>query len=256
MTVNTPQQSSQSTHSQVSAPRQARSGWTPGRIVALVVGALLLLGATGMLAGGNVVLALDDEWRQDGYLTSNKIPLATGGHAVAAAGIEVDAYTPESLLGTARLRAGSTDGRTPVFVGVARTDEAAAYLAGVRHATVTEIGEHTEYTDHAGGAPVVRPADAGIWMAQATGSGTQVLTWPFGDGPWTVVVMNADGSAGIDVSTDVGATLPVIPRIGRWLLVGSLFVALVGIVMIAAAANAIPARRRTHLQADRKGVDS
>ncbi|RZT17458.1 hypothetical protein EV649_5000 [Kribbella sp. VKM Ac-2569] len=52
------------------------------------------------------------------------------------------------------------------------------------------------------------------------------------------------GSAGVAASTDVGATLPVLPQIGRWLLVGGLVVALGGAVLILAAVNLLPHRRR------------
>lgn len=58
-------------------------------------------------------------------------------------------------------------------------------------------------------APSTTPAAADIWVAQASGPGTQELTWTPRSGDWTAIIMNADASSGVDVTTDVGATVPV-----------------------------------------------
>ncbi len=98
----------------------------------------------------------------------------------------------------------------------------------VEHSTVTDIDDPgTTYEQHAGGAPAVDPADSDIWVAQATGTGTQSIDWSLDDQPgrWTVVVMNADGSAGVDVDADVAATVPVLGEVTTGLIVvGALFV--------------------------------
>ena len=44
------------------------------------------------------------------------------------------------------------------------------------------------------------------------------MTWQLATGDWTVVVMNADGSAGVRAELDLGGTLPVL----RWVTVGLL----------------------------------
>jgi hypothetical protein len=44
------------------------------------------------------------------------------------------------------------------------------------------------------------------------------LVWDPTDGSWTVVVMNADGRPGIDVTADLGARVPALP----WIAVGML----------------------------------
>jgi hypothetical protein len=185
-----------------------------------------LLGGATALAGGGALIAVDNSWRDDGYLTSDTAPLKADGHAVATEGIEIGGLDEDWVLGRARVRV-TTDGSSPVFVGVARAADAEAYLAGVEHSTVSEIDDPaTTYEHHAGGAPAGDPADADIWVEQAAGTGTQSIDWSLDQpGRWVVVVMNADGAAGVDVDADVGATVPVLGEVTTGLIVvGALFV--------------------------------
>ncbi len=208
-------------------PPHARSA---GRIALLVLAVASLLGGATALAGGGALIAVDNSWRDDGYLTSDTARLTTSGHAVASDRIELGGHDEDWVLGRARIRV-TADGSTPVFVGVARAADAEAYLADVEHSTVTEIDDPaTTYEQHAGGAPVVDPADSDIWVAQAIGTGTQSIDWSLDDRPgrWTVVVMNADGSAGVDVDADVAATVPVLGEVTTGLIVVGVLFFLIG----------------------------
>jgi uncharacterized protein YbjQ (UPF0145 family) len=143
-----------------------------------------------------------------------------------------------ALFGTVRIQAASTDG-APVFIGIARAPAASRYLAGVGHATVHAArGSSGWYTEHGGGAPAVPPARAFIWDARAAGPGTQTLTWPAHSGTWTVVAMNADGSAPVSVHVSVAATLPALPWIAAGLLAGGAIALAAGVVLLV-----IPIRR-------------
>lgn len=68
---------------------------------------------------------------------------------------------------------------------------------------------------------------------KATGPGTQTLTWPVASGNWTVVAMNASGSAPVSVRVDVAATLPALPGIAGGLLAAGLVFLLAGAMLIA-----------------------
>ena len=230
-TLNSPQ----TPHSAATAPAPATrphsgTGW-------FVTGALALFGALVMLITGVAVQVIDDASRRDGYLTSDQIPIATGGHAVATERLDFEDIAPfwpdiDSLLGDVRLRATGSVGKD-VFIGVAPADQAASYLAGVRHATLTELADPaTTYAEHAGGAPASRPADQTFWLAQASGPGTQTVAWPMEDGTFAVVVMNADGSAGVSAMVDAGATVPVQDAAAKVLLIGSVPPAVLGLVLI------------------------
>ena len=108
----------------------------------------------------------------------------------------------------------------------------ADYLSGVEHATVSEIdGADTSYTDHTGEAPAGNPGDLDIWVAQASGPGTQEVTWQVEEGRWAIVMMNADAAAGVDVRADIGVTAPWLRRIAAGLLAAGSLAVLAGAVL-------------------------
>ena len=227
------------------APGTARPTSTAYR-VALVLGSLCILASLALLGGGGVILAMDQRLNQGGFLTSDQIPMGTSGYAVATDAVDLsDADplpAPDWLLGDTRIRVTNSDPSKPVFVGIGPVDEVTGYLDGVQHSVLTEITDpETAYDQQDGGAPATKPGDADVWVTKAEGSGTQTLTWPQGQGRWRVTVMNADGSAGVDVGVDVGAEVPAFGDIGRWSMIASLPVAVVGVVLLVVYARR-PAR--------------
>lgn len=206
---------------------------TPGRVIFLAMAAFLLLGAAGSLVGAAWLNGVDDERRDGDYLTSDETTLSADGNALSVEEIDLDGLSGDWILGDARVRATSSDPDEALFIGIARTDDVADYLRDVEHSTVTDLDD-PEYVEHDGGAPATDPAELDIWAAQASGSGTQGVEWTPEDGEWTAVIMNADGTAGVDVKADVGATVPVLNNVvtGLW-IAGSVF-ALIGAAFIAA----------------------
>jgi hypothetical protein len=109
------------------------------------------------------------------------------------------------------------------------------YLAGVAHANlldITGLGAHPVYRVVPGGAPSVPPGDAPIWVASASGTGQQSLTWKLRTGDWSVVVMNADGSRAVDVDAAAGAQLPALGWLVGGLLTGAVIAALLGLLLL------------------------
>ena len=208
-----------------SAP-PAPAPWTPARTAWLSAGAAALVGAVLLAAAGGAVHLVDQHLRDGAYLTSDAVRVDSAGHAVTVEEIDLDGLSGDWLLGTARVRATGAAG-VPVFIGVAPTEDVADYLDAVAHSTATELDDPA-YTEHPGTAPGEAPTDSDIWTAQASGTGTQSMTWKPSGGNWTVVVMNADGSAGVDASTDVGATVPIVDTLVHWLLALSALLAVGG----------------------------
>ena len=220
----------------------AGHAWTPGRTTSMILAVVLFVGAVAMFAAAGIAHAVDNELREGDYLTTDATSLGTDGYALTIEEIDLDGLDGDWLLGKARLRVTTADPDAQLFVGVAPEDEVDDYLAGVKHSTVSEIADPTtRYAEHPGGPVSVNPADSDIWDAQVTGSGTQGLEWKPRDGQWTVVVMNSDGAAGVHVSADVGATVPVLDQLDCWLMgIGALF-ALTGAAL--AAVTVIRVRR-------------
>lgn len=218
-------------------PGQPIGGWTAGRVVSVVAGAVLAVASVGAIGGGGALLWADQTQRPGGYLTTPAADLQTSGYALVSDPIDLwttgQDWSSDSGMGDIRLRVTADDPTRPVFVGIAPADAADGYLAGVRHATVTDLGRDVGYLDHRGAAPADPPAQAGIWSTQRSGVGTQSLFWTPEDGRWVIVVMNADASAGVDVEADIGATVPALPEIAVGLLIGGGIGLAVAVVLLA-----------------------
>lgn len=216
--------------------------WTAGRIVALVIGIVLLVPAIGLLVGGGALLWADRSHRSDGYLMSNSATFSTRGFAVTSDRIDLStgaSWVPLSAsLGTARLQVTGTDPAASTFVGIASAKDATAYLGSVQRTVVNDIGTGAAAeTVKSGGSPAGPPADQSFWVARASGPGTQQLTWSPENGDWTLVVMNSDGSVGLSVQARIGATVPGLPGLA-WTLIGvGLVLGGLGVLLIVLAAR-------------------
>ncbi|HEY3558391.1 MAG TPA: hypothetical protein VGL05_13050 [Kribbella sp.] len=129
----------------------------------------------------------------------------------------------------------------PVFVGVARDFDVTSYLNGVGHTKLVQvqypIALSTE--DEKGTAgPLTAPATLDWWVAKADGTGTQSIAWPIEDGPYDVVIMNADGKTPPDVQVNLGIEL-------THAFTTALAVFAIGIVLLALGILLILLRKRT-----------
>ncbi|MGY1782563.1 DUF4389 domain-containing protein [Geodermatophilus sp. SYSU D01036] len=231
----------------VAAP--ATSRWTAGPVAAVVAGALLVTAATGLLAAGGSLLWADTTQRAGGFVTSEAAGVDTAGHAAVSQGLLLQGdgtdWVVDELLGTARVEATATGPDDELFLGLARTADVDRYLGGVARAEVEPAeggwwsGDEWAWAvdEEAGGPPRVAPEEAGIWTASAVGTGTVTLDWRPDEGDWTVVLMRADGGAGIEADVRVGATLPGLTWVSVSLLaVGALLLA-GGVLLVALGAN-------------------
>jgi hypothetical protein len=229
--------------------------WTAGRVVSLALGALLLLGSTGLLAAGGGLLLADRTQREDGWLTSEADAVSTARYALVSDDVTLDAagtdWVVDNLIGRVRLQVTSTDPGVELFAGVAPSSAVHSYLADVGQRQLGDIGPGTggtgwstgssggfdpgTMTDVPGGPPATPPADQGIWVAQTSGSGTQSLEWTPAAGTWTVVVMRADGSADVATTLAVAATVPNLPEAAWGLLAGGAVLLATGGLLVALA---------------------
>ena len=228
-------------------PRPA-SGWTAGRVVTVTAGALLVALSVGLgvpLAG--VAAAEVGSRDADGFVMSDAQPLRTPTYAVASTDLSLHTgspagLTPAALLGDARLDVDPGDDRA-VFVGIAPTAAVAGYLRGVEHAELTGMsGDRPVLRSTAGTGRATPPEDSAIWTARSTGTGPQRLTWTPQDGDWTVVVMNADGSAGVDVAAAAGAELPALRPVLWTLLAVASVTLLLGLALVLLPLRAVSRR--------------
>jgi hypothetical protein len=224
------------------------AGLGPGRVVALVLGiVLLVLPGIGLIGAGGVLLWANSTDRSDGFLFSPSEQFSSEGYALVSERIDLQTdadWLPLSVaLGTARVEVTAT-GSDEVFVGIAPVADATAYLGDVQRTVVKDLGfdaPANSYDQIAGGQPSGPPTEQDFWTASVTGPGTQRLTWDPAEGDWMFVMMNTDGSAGVSVDARIGATLPALRGIAWGLLAGGLFLLLLGVLVMVLALRRRPA---------------
>jgi hypothetical protein len=222
-----------------------QSGWTAGRIVSLVVGALFASMALGSGVAGAALVAADQVARdEDGFLMSGVQPLATSTYAIASTNVDLHvdapaAFVPDAVFGDVKLSASSTDG-SDTFVAIGPTARVERYLAGVRHATLVELTDGDPvYRTTSGSAPDSLPTGMDFWVAQSSGPGTQEITWPVQDGDWSAVVMNSDASPGIAVDVRAGAEAPALAWLSGILLITAAIALMLAVVFISVPLRAV-----------------
>ncbi|MCP3974825.1 MAG: DUF4389 domain-containing protein [bacterium] len=216
----------------------------PGRIIAIVVGVLIVLPAFGAFIGGGVLTtAYLIERSDDGYFDETLDRIATSTAAITTGDVDLaaDPGPPDWVFdlvdATVRIRAEAADTKD-LFVGIAPTAQAESYLNDVAREEIVDIepSGDVDYDTKSGTAMPAPPADQTFWVASATGGGEQELVWDVAEGEWTAVLMNADASPGIVADVTVGLRSGAVLAIGIGLLVlGAVFIAIaVAIILIAA----------------------
>ncbi len=207
---------------------------------------LIAAGVAGLLALAALVLGSVAGWAagtqrdDDGFFTTSTEEFATESRALVSE--EIDWFSDQGpravrdLLTVRFTFEGAGEGA--VFVGIADADELESYLEGVASSRVTDVDYDpfdltTEESD--GGAPATPPGDQTFWAAQAVGTGEQVLEWDVEAGTWEVVLMNADGSAGVRADVEIGARVDAIVPIAIGLIVGGLLLGGLAALFVALA---------------------
>jgi hypothetical protein len=195
------------------------------RIALFVVAGLLGLLSLGLLAGGGVLLWGDAQKDEQGYLSTSRERFSTSTYALATDNLDIDGagwILDRDRYGEIRLE---TSSRKPVFVGIARSRDVDEYLRGTPHDRVSDVSYSpfsADYRRLAGDEAPAPPARQDFWAVSASGPGTQAVTWDVEDGDWSVVVMNADASRGVDAEVKAGAELPFLAGLGWGVLIAGL----------------------------------
>ncbi|MET0325741.1 MAG: DUF4389 domain-containing protein [Ilumatobacteraceae bacterium] len=223
-----------------------------GRVIMIVVGAVLALIGFGVLAGSTAGLLAYATQRTDGYFQTGEVRLATATAAITSDGVDLESEPGDAdwlidrgALGSVRLRVDPGRSGTPVFVGIGPSKEVAAYLDGVPHDEISDFDlspDRVRFRRVPGESAPQPPADQSFWVAQVTAEQTDELTWDVSSGDWTVVLMNADASPGVDLDARLGIKVD-------WLLPVLIGLLALGLVLLAGGAVLVIFASRGHDQA-------
>lgn len=232
------------------------------RIVALVIGCLLLLPALGLLAAGAALGIVTATQRDnDGYFEVTLDPVTTSTVAVTARdlGFAAEPGSPDWVIdwfdADVRLRVSGANPDRAVFVGIARTADVDRYLADVAHVRVVELdGRRPVYEDEPGTTRIVAPITQDFWVADAVGTDTLQVDWEAAAGRWSVVVMNADGSPDVDADVEVGIRVGVLVPITVALLAAGAVLTVVAVVLVVVGASRPTGREPAPVGSGRPGA--
>ncbi len=217
-----------------------------GRVLVVVFGVLVGIVGVALVIGGTAGLVFRLAFvRGDGFLSSGELRLTSGAYAVVsqAGGWGGGGAWWRGGRATVRLEARAADPGRALFVGIADRRDALAYLAGVARDEVVDFvlrPARVGYRSVPGGPPPELPGRRPIWAARVEGPGTQTLTWELKPGDWTVVLMNADGSSGVEAWASVGVRFPGLVPLAVGLLLGGLALVVLAVALIYVGATGRP----------------
>jgi hypothetical protein len=217
------------------------------RIASIIAASVAGLFSLGLLAAGGLLLWGDSQKDDQGYLSTANHRFHTDTAALATDNLDLDldglgTVIDRDRYGKIRVQ---VDPRTdkPVFVGIAPTRDVTRYLNGTSHELVTDVSYgpfDADYESQPGTALPLAPAAQHIWAASDHGHGERTLTWDVEEGDWSIVVMNADGTRGVDAGISAGADVPFLSSIGWGVTIGGLVLLVIAATMTVVAVRVRP----------------
>jgi hypothetical protein len=204
------------------------------RTALIVTGTIAALFAAALLSGAVWIHKTNID--SAGYMVTDNHRVQTVTQAFASRELDVNGDFDWFLDRGPELRVAAESSK-PLFIGIARSDDIERYLSGVAYDEVTDLDLDpfaitTER--HTGTSDLAAPSSQTFWAASVQGTGPQTLSWDGGYGQWAVVVMNADGSPGVDAEVNFGAHVPYLTwvEIGGFIGGGLLLVAAAGLFFL------------------------
>lgn len=92
-----------------------------------------------------------------------------------------------------------------------------AYLEGVAYDEIREFNIHHPFSEpkisyrrHPASSEPASPIPRTFWVISTHGEGAQTLKWGVEEGRYSIILMNQDGSSGLDISGSVGVKIPMV----------------------------------------------
>lgn len=203
------------------------AGKSTASLVWIIIGAIFLLISFGLVLGsGGLIWADEALTDDDGYYMTDTLRMERNSYAIISEPAEVELGLSRAFdwgkLATFKIEVEGRNTDDDVFIGVAREADVTEYLSNVTHDTIVDFeieGTELEYDLLHGTHQPTPPTSQTFWTQSVYGSGHQIMEWELETGTWVFVIMNEDGSADIDVNTEIGAKVPWLFDIGIVLLI-------------------------------------
>ncbi|MFC1866448.1 YciC family protein, partial [Chloroflexota bacterium] len=220
-----------------------------GKIILLIFGILGLLVSIGLLVGGGTLLWADNALKDgEGFYATETIQIEKDSYAIITGPADIDIETGwDRGLGwdlgelvTFKVKGSNNDLSKQIFIGIAKESDVNSYFSGVEYDEVINLNIHpyvVDYENRSGSVVPGAPTSQTFWTESVYGAGNQTLELELESGSYSLVIMNEDGSAGIDVDVILGAKVPLLLGIGIGLLVGGFTALCISILLLYLAAR-------------------
>jgi hypothetical protein len=202
------------------------------KVVLIILGILVGLCGIGALCTGGIFLGIGGT---NGSIESGYHGLSTQAAGYVSDPNEIQSSSNVTVSGSdVTLKIDAKSSGKPVFLGIGPTRQVDAYLAGVAYERIDSVNFSpfkltTTTVDGTGTAGA--PGDQGFWVAKASGSAPE-LSWKFASGDYQAVIMNQDGSAGVQTDVRIGVKAPIIGKFGLGGVILGALVALAGLALL------------------------
>ncbi|MGW4485250.1 hypothetical protein ACWEOE_15610 [Amycolatopsis sp. NPDC004368] len=204
---------------------------SPARIAVIVISVVALVIGVCLAVGGGLLLLL---FGSGGSLKSGEHTVSTPTAAIVTDTAQItDTNRLTRALGSPSVTVHGSGGNTSgLFIGIGPAAEVDRYLTGVaiEQARNIDLDPFALDSVRRDGTPLaVPPATQPFWVA----SGATDVTWPIADGDFRAVVMNADGTPGVDSRLAVDLNLPGLFGYALGFFIGGLVLVVAAIVALA-----------------------
>ncbi|MBS3813561.1 hypothetical protein KGY64_07025 [Candidatus Bipolaricaulota bacterium] len=220
-----------------------------GKIFVVILGVILLFIGIGLALGGGTLLwanlAVSDN---GGYYSTKTLEINRDSYAIttypARINFGIAGIMDWPNLVKVKVAVNNKNDKN-VYIGIVKESDLRGYLGTVSYDEIRELrinhpfsDPKITYTRHTGSSTPGPPTSIDIWTASAYGDPSGELTWGVEEGSYSVVVMNQDGSRGIDMAGTIGVKVPMIFEIGVGLLAaGAIFIIFAFLIVYTAASS-------------------
>ena len=197
------------------------------RSIFLGLGVVLLLAAVGLLVFSIAMFSASSAGTDsNGFTTTETLKLQEESHAIVVERGDIHlraAWVWDwGNLVDFRVEASSNDPSKQLFIGFTELDNFEAYFDDVEHDQITDFSirpQELEFTNVSGNKEPWPAAPASIdnkppyeefWANSTSGAGTQILEVELEAEDYVLVLMNDDGTAGVDLDLKIGVKAPLI----------------------------------------------
>ncbi len=202
----------------------------------IVIGSIVTALAGPQLAGAAVLATAVSVGGSEGFISAPAVRVQTPSSAIVTPSIDLDVDLGDVVAPDIRVAVtAGREGDDVIFVGIGPSDAVDQYFEGVAIAELRGVSgspPRIQVRELSGSAAEDPPMDQSFWVASESGPGAQTITWVLEPGDWTLVIMNADASPGIESSLRLGVEAPWAAPVAAAFALVSAIALLVGLTLL------------------------